>query len=91
MLIGAGLLSKFVELVAGKLIGKRLDLALDEKRLACYSFVELYFIMQGFASITKRFIAQLEESGFEPWMTINPYLMDDPQECECNASFNVLR
>jgi hypothetical protein len=61
MLMGAGLLSKFVELVAGKLIGKRLDLALDEKRRACYSFIELYSILQGFASITKGFVAQLEE------------------------------
>ena len=32
MLIATGLLSKFVELVASKLIGKRLDLAMDEKR-----------------------------------------------------------
>jgi hypothetical protein len=71
MLMGAGLLSKFVGLVATKLIGKRLDLAFDEKRRACYSFVELYFILQGFASITKGFVAQLEEPSLEPWMTIN--------------------
>ena len=71
MLMGAGLLSKFVELVATKFIGKRLDLALDEKRRACYSFVELLFVLQGFASITKGFVAELEKSNFEPWVTIN--------------------
>jgi hypothetical protein len=71
MLMGAGLLSKFVELVTTKLIGKRLDLALDEKRRACYSFVELFFVLQGFAVITKAFVAELEASNFESWVTIN--------------------
>lgn len=71
MLMGAGLLSKFVELVATKLIGKRLDLALDEKRQACYSFVELYFVLQGFASITRGFVAQLEDAPYGPETVIN--------------------
>jgi hypothetical protein len=71
MLMGAGLLSKFVELVAAKLIGKHLDLALDEKRRACYTFVELYFILQGFASLTKGFAKEIEDAPYGPITTIN--------------------
>ena len=69
--MGTGLLSKFVELVVGKLVGKRLDLALDEKRRACYAFVELLSILKGFHSITRGFIEDLEEHAEETWVTIN--------------------
>ena len=71
MIMGTGLLSKFVELVVSKLVGKRLDLALDEKRRACYAFVELLFILKGFHSITRGFIEELEEHELETWVTIN--------------------
>jgi hypothetical protein len=71
MLMGAGLLSKFVELVASKLIGKRLDIALDERRRACYSFVELLSVLKGFYSITVAFVDELEKSNLETWITIN--------------------
>jgi hypothetical protein len=75
MLMGAGLLSKFVELVASKLIGKHLDLALDEKRRACYTLVELYSILQGFSSIAKGFASQLEDG--ESWIAINLICRND--------------
>jgi hypothetical protein len=71
MLMGTGLLSKFVELVASKLIGKRLDIALDEKRRACYSFVELLSILKGFHSITEGFIQEIDQYEGESWVTIN--------------------
>ena len=71
MIMGAGLLSKFVELVASKLIGKRLDMALDDKRRACYSFVELLSIMKGFYAVTTSFVEELEENDAESWVTIN--------------------
>jgi hypothetical protein len=65
MLMGTGLLSKFVELVASKLIGKRLDLAMDEKRRACHTLVELYSILLGFSSIASKMVVELEESEFD--------------------------
>jgi hypothetical protein len=69
--MGTGLLSKFVELVVGKLIEKRLDLALDEKRRACYSFVELLSILKGFHSIAEGLIEELDRCDLESWVTIN--------------------
>lgn len=71
MLMGTGLLSKFVELVASKLIGKRLDLAMDEKRRACHTLVELYSILLGFSSITSNLVSELEESDFDSVIPIS--------------------
>lgn len=61
MLIWQGVIGKMIGFMASKLAGKRLDLALDEKKKAAKAFVKLYFAMQQLEEITARLIEDLEE------------------------------
>lgn len=56
MLTGQGLIGKLVLLVAEKLIGHKLALALDEKKRTCRAFVELYHCLDRLEEINTQFI-----------------------------------
>jgi hypothetical protein len=61
MLTGQGLIAKLVELLATKLIGRQIDLALDERKLACRSLTELYFCLDSLERLTRAFTRELSE------------------------------
>lgn len=61
MLIWQGVIGKMIGFMATKLAGKRIDLALDEKKKAARAFVKLYFAMEQLEEITSRLIEHLEE------------------------------
>jgi len=67
MLIWQGVIGKMIGFMTSKLIGKRIDLALDEKKKAARAFVKLYFAMEQLEEITSRLIEHLEnvQSGNE--------------------------
>lgn len=73
MLTGQGLIGKFVDLLATKLIGKKIDLALDDRKRACRAFVELYYCVERLEDISDHFLEELKdirESG-NGWMVVN--------------------
>lgn len=73
MLTGQGLIGKLVELLASKLLSRGIDLALDDRKRACRSLVELYFCIDGLEDITARFIEELRgvEDQTSGWRVIN--------------------
>lgn len=73
MLTGQGLIGKLVELLATKLLSREIDLALDDRKRACRSLVELYFCIDGLEDVTARFIEELQgvEDQTSGWRAIN--------------------
>ncbi|HEY9116550.1 MAG TPA: hypothetical protein VIN11_01925 [Roseivirga sp.] len=65
MLTGQGLIGKLVYFLATKLIEKKLDLALDDKKRACRAFVELYYCTDKLEDITNEFLKELKRSKNE--------------------------
>lgn len=60
MLTGQGLIGKLVEFLAIKLVGRKIDLALDDKRRACRAFTELYYCVDRLEEITSIFLDQID-------------------------------
>lgn len=55
-----GFIGKVVEFVATKLIGKRIDLALDDKKRACKAFLNLYDSVIHLEQVTRVINSDLE-------------------------------
>jgi hypothetical protein len=60
MFTGQGLIGKLVELLATKLIGRKVDLALDDRRRACRAFTELYYCVERLEEITSIFLDEVD-------------------------------
>lgn len=60
MITGADFIGKLIEFLATKLLGKRLDLALDDKKRACRAFINLYESISKLELITGTIISRLE-------------------------------
>lgn len=60
MLTGLGLIGKLIEFLATKLIGRKIDLSLDDRRRACRAFAELYYCVDRLEEITSIFLNELE-------------------------------
>jgi hypothetical protein len=60
MLTGLGLIGKLIEFLATKLIGRRIDLSLDDRRRACRAFTELYYCVDRLEEITSIFLNELD-------------------------------
>src|SRR5688500_14602897 len=74
MLTGLGLVGKLVEFLATKLIGRKIDLSLDDRRRACRAFTELYHCVDRLEEITSIFLNELELlQGGSAYDIINEY------------------
>lgn len=74
MLTGLGLIGKLVELLATKLIGRKIDLTLDDRRRACRAFTELYYCVDRLEEITSIFLNELDVlQGGSAYDIINEY------------------
>lgn len=60
MLTGIGLIGKLVEFLATKLIGRKIDLALDDRKRACRAFTELYYCIDRLEEITSHFLNEID-------------------------------
>jgi hypothetical protein len=60
MLTGIGLIGKLVEFLATKLIGRKIDLALDDRKRACRAFTELYYCVDRLEEITSKFLTEID-------------------------------
>jgi hypothetical protein len=60
MITGAAFIGKLIEFLATKLLGKRLDLALDDKKRACRAFIDLYESISKLELITGTIVSKLE-------------------------------
>lgn len=80
MLTGQGLIGKLVYFLASKLIGKQLDLALNDKKRACRAFVELYYCVERLEDITGHFIEALDEvqHSEDTWILVNQFALHGP-------------
>jgi len=60
MITGASFIGKLIEFLATKLLGKRVDLALDDKKRACRAFLNLYESISKLELITRTIVSKLE-------------------------------
>jgi hypothetical protein len=60
VLTGQGLIGKLVGFLATKLLGRRIDLALDERKRACRAFTELYYCLDRLEEITSIFLSEID-------------------------------
>jgi hypothetical protein len=60
MLTGQGLIGKLIYFLATKLIGRTIDIKLDDKKRSCRAFVELYYCVDRLEDITNHFLVELE-------------------------------
>ena len=75
MLTGQGLIGKLVYFLATKLLGRQIDLSLDDKKRACRAFVELYYCIDKLEDITSHFLTELGEvkKSTECWKLVNQF------------------
>lgn len=60
MLTGQGLIGKLIEVVATKLVGRKIELSLDDRRRVCRAFTELYFCVERLEEITTLFLTEID-------------------------------
>lgn len=60
MLTGQGLIGKLVEFLATKLLGRKIDLALDDRKRACRAFTEFYYCIDRLEEITSTFLNEID-------------------------------
>jgi hypothetical protein len=60
MITGAGFIGKLIEFLVIKLLGKRVDLAIDERKRACRAFLNLYESLSKLELIIGTIVSKLE-------------------------------
>jgi hypothetical protein len=62
MITGQGLIGKLVYFLATKLLGRQIDISLDDRKRACRAFTELYFCIEYLEELSDRILASLNEA-----------------------------
>jgi len=75
VLTGQGLIGKLIYFLSTKLIGRTIDIRLDDKKRACRAFVELYYCVDRLEDITNHFLVELEgiKKSDDCWRLVNQF------------------
>lgn len=65
MITWIGFAGKLIEFIAMKLLGKQLDLALDDKKRACRAFLDLHDALFDVEQVASKFLSMLQRIGVD--------------------------
>jgi hypothetical protein len=94
MLTGLGIIGKLIEILATKLIGRKIDLVLDDRKRVCRAFTELYYCVDRLEEISTIFLNRIDlflnETAEKP-MDGNAYLVINELHNQSNSIESISR